>query len=37
LGEGSGAVLSMPIIEAAAKIITEVATFEQAQVSKSNL
>ncbi|MGB9744454.1 MAG: nicotinate-nucleotide--dimethylbenzimidazole phosphoribosyltransferase [Desulfurella sp.] len=37
LGEGSGAVLSIPIIEAAAKIITEVATFEQAQVSKSNL
>ncbi len=37
LGEGSGAVLAMPIIEVAAKIITEIATFEQAQVSKSTL
>lgn len=37
LGEGSGAVLAMPIIEAAAKIITEVATFDEANVSKSNL
>ncbi|OSS41259.1 Nicotinate-nucleotide--dimethylbenzimidazole phosphoribosyltransferase [Desulfurella amilsii] len=37
LGEGSGAVLAMPIIEAAAKIITQVATFDEAQVTKSSL
>ncbi|WP_143611680.1 nicotinate-nucleotide--dimethylbenzimidazole phosphoribosyltransferase, partial [Thermosipho melanesiensis] len=34
LGEGTGAVLSMPIIEAAIKMIREMATFESANVSK---
>ena len=34
LGEGTGAVLSMSIIEAAVKMIREMATFEEASVSK---
>ncbi len=37
LGEGTGAVLAMPIVEAASRIITEVATFDGANVSKSRL
>lgn len=37
LGEGTGAVLAMNIIEAAVRLYSEMATFEQAQVSqKSN-
>ncbi|MDK2839357.1 MAG: nicotinate-nucleotide--dimethylbenzimidazole phosphoribosyltransferase [Thermosipho sp. (in: thermotogales)] len=34
LGEGTGAVLSMPLIEAAIKMIREMATFDSANVSK---
>ncbi|SHN67760.1 Phosphoribosyltransferase [Fervidobacterium gondwanense DSM 13020] len=34
LGEGTGAVLSISIIEAAIKMIREMATFESANVSK---
>ncbi|MEM4264266.1 MAG: nicotinate-nucleotide--dimethylbenzimidazole phosphoribosyltransferase [Thermoplasmata archaeon] len=34
LGEGTGAALAMPIIEASCKILTEMATFESAGVSK---
>lgn len=34
LGEGTGAVLAMSIVEAAAKIIDQMATFEEANVSK---
>lgn len=34
LGEGTGAVLAMSIIEAAGKILTEMTTFEEAGVSK---
>ena len=34
LGEGTGAALAMPIIEAAAKVLSEMATFEQAGVSQ---
>ncbi|BAI81499.1 nicotinate-nucleotide--dimethylbenzimidazole phosphoribosyltransferase [Deferribacter desulfuricans SSM1] len=37
LGEGTGAVLAMHILDAAVKIITEVATFEEAGVSKSDI
>ncbi len=33
LGEGTGAALAMHIIEAAARVIKEVLTFEQAGVS----
>jgi nicotinate-nucleotide--dimethylbenzimidazole phosphoribosyltransferase len=33
LGEGTGAVLAMPIIEAAVRIYTEMATFSSAGVS----
>ncbi len=36
LGEGTGAVLSVPIIEAAIKMIREMATFESAKVSKGS-
>ena len=35
LGEGTGAALAMPIIEAACKILTEMATFEEAGVATS--
>jgi len=35
LGEGTGAALSMHLIEAAVRILTEVATFEQASVSRA--
>jgi nicotinate-nucleotide--dimethylbenzimidazole phosphoribosyltransferase len=34
LGEGSGAVLAFPIIEGAARILDEMATFEEARVSQ---
>ncbi|MDE3077595.1 MAG: nicotinate-nucleotide--dimethylbenzimidazole phosphoribosyltransferase [Chloroflexota bacterium] len=34
LGEGTGAALAMPIIEAAAKILAEMATFDEAGVSE---
>jgi nicotinate-nucleotide--dimethylbenzimidazole phosphoribosyltransferase len=34
LGEGTGAALAMPIIEAAVRVFLEVLTFEQAGVSK---
>jgi nicotinate-nucleotide--dimethylbenzimidazole phosphoribosyltransferase len=33
LGEGSGAVLAMPIIEAASACLCEMATFDEAGVS----
>jgi len=33
LGEGTGAALSMPLLEAGVKILAEMATFEQAGVS----
>ncbi len=35
LGEGTGAALAMPLVEAAVRILTEVATFEEASVSKA--
>lgn len=35
LGEGTGAALAMNLVEAAARILTEVATFEEARVSKA--
>ena len=35
LGEGTGAVLAFPIIEAAAKLLAEMATFDAAGVSES--
>lgn len=34
LGEGTGAALAMPILEAACRILTEMATFEEAGVSE---
>jgi len=34
LGEGTGAALAMNLIEAAQRILTEVATFDEAHVSK---
>lgn len=36
LGEGTGAALAMNFVDAAVRILTEVATFEEAMVSKSN-
>lgn len=36
LGEGTGAILAMNLVEAAARIIKEMATFAEAQVSQSN-
>jgi nicotinate-nucleotide--dimethylbenzimidazole phosphoribosyltransferase len=36
LGEGTGAALAMNLVEAAARILTEVATFEEASVSKAS-
>ncbi len=36
LGEGTGAVLAMGIVEAATKVIKEMATFEEASVSEKN-
>jgi nicotinate-nucleotide--dimethylbenzimidazole phosphoribosyltransferase len=35
LGEGTGAALAMPLVEAAARILVEVATFEEAEVSEA--
>jgi nicotinate-nucleotide--dimethylbenzimidazole phosphoribosyltransferase len=35
LGEGTGAVLAMNLVEAAVRILTEVATFDEAAVSKA--
>lgn len=34
LGEGTGAVLAMSVVEAACKILTEMATFDEAGVSE---
>ena len=36
LGEGTGAALAMNLVEAAVRILTEVATFEEASVSKAH-
>ena len=36
LGEGTGAALAMNLVEAAARVLTEVATFEEAAVSKAH-
>jgi len=36
LGEGTGAALAMNLVEAAARILTDVATFEEAHVSGAN-
>ena len=35
LGEGSGAALAMPLLRAAARMLTEMASFEQAGVSRA--
>jgi len=35
LGEGTGGTLAMALVEAALRILTEVATFEEASVSKA--
>lgn len=34
LGEGTGAALAMPLVDAAVRLLTEVATFEEARVSR---
>ncbi len=36
LGEGTGAALAMNLIDAAVKVLTEIATFDQAHVSEGN-
>ena len=36
LGEGTGAALAMNLVEAAVRILTEIATFEEASVSKAH-
>lgn len=36
LGEGTGAALAMHLVEAAQRILTEIATFDEAQVSKGD-
>jgi nicotinate-nucleotide--dimethylbenzimidazole phosphoribosyltransferase len=36
LGEGTGAALAMPLVEAAARILTDVATFDEARVSRAS-
>ncbi len=36
LGEGTGAALAMNLVEAAARVLTEIATFEEAAVSKAD-
>ena len=36
LGEGTGAALAMPLVEAAARLLTDVSTFEEASVSKAD-
>jgi nicotinate-nucleotide--dimethylbenzimidazole phosphoribosyltransferase len=33
LGEGTGAALALPLVEAAARVLAEMATFDQAGVS----
>jgi nicotinate-nucleotide--dimethylbenzimidazole phosphoribosyltransferase len=33
LGEGTGALLALPLVEAAARVLHEMATFDQAGVS----
>lgn len=35
LGEGTGAALAMPLVESAARLLTDVATFAEAQVSEA--
>ena len=35
LGEGTGAALAMPLVEAAQRILTEIATFDEAHVSQA--
>ncbi|MBS3761968.1 MAG: nicotinate-nucleotide--dimethylbenzimidazole phosphoribosyltransferase [Planctomycetes bacterium] len=35
LGEGTGAALAIPLLEAASRVLTEVSTFEEASVSQS--
>jgi nicotinate-nucleotide--dimethylbenzimidazole phosphoribosyltransferase len=35
LGEGTGAVLAIPLLRAAARVMSEMATFEQAGVSEA--
>ncbi|MDQ5986616.1 MAG: Nicotinate-nucleotide--dimethylbenzimidazole phosphoribosyltransferase [Syntrophus sp. SKADARSKE-3] len=35
LGEGTGAALAMPLVDAAVRILTEIATFDEAGVSKA--
>ncbi|MDP7135398.1 MAG: nicotinate-nucleotide--dimethylbenzimidazole phosphoribosyltransferase, partial [Planctomycetota bacterium] len=35
LGEGTGAALAMPLVEAAARLLTDVSTFEDASVSEA--
>ena len=35
LGEGTGAALAMPLVAASVRILTEVATFDEASVSKA--
>jgi nicotinate-nucleotide--dimethylbenzimidazole phosphoribosyltransferase len=37
LGEGTGAVLAMPIIESALRLYTEMATFASAGVSEASV
>ncbi len=37
LGEGTGAALAMNLVEAAVRVLTEVATFEEAAVSKASM
>jgi nicotinate-nucleotide--dimethylbenzimidazole phosphoribosyltransferase len=36
LGEGTGAALAMNLVEAAVRVLTEVATFEEAAVSEAD-
>jgi nicotinate-nucleotide--dimethylbenzimidazole phosphoribosyltransferase len=36
LGEGTGAALAMNLVEAAVRVLTEVATFDEASVSKAD-
>ena len=35
LGEGTGAALAMPLVEAAARLLSEVSTFAEAAVSEA--
>jgi nicotinate-nucleotide--dimethylbenzimidazole phosphoribosyltransferase len=36
LGEGTGAALAMNLVDAAVKVLTEIATFDEAHVSEGN-